>query len=341
MHGERRLYVQTTQSLRARATPILTRQRIGPGKCECDTQINTCWNLHDVVKTVDGCERCTTDAQCPNAELPGCTYKTTPETNFCNSCILEKINTSIRECRKDGWTDDHAYVPSEAGDEKDSGSDVVTTEQPKPVEVEAPRTKTDYSRVSGDGDSKSEESSKSSTEQDSGSESAKGTATTTETDVEESPQPAEKCVSTKWVQDNGYGDAILRRGSFASVLCIPGLPCATAGHVVRSCEGGNCRLRTYKQVCETRSDCVESAMEVSQLSHQFDWSVVKSGDLRLTSLSMNANSSVFSISRTIAHLTDWLNSNGLGFVSDHIATSHTLFTSVLFDVVALPKQYAK
>jgi len=134
------------------------------------------------------------------------------------------------------------------------------------------------------------------------------------------------CISTQWLKARNLLHARIRPTAIAitiaPVLCIPGiggLPCGTPGHLLRDQSG---KLVSYRQVCATRSDCIESVMEVSQLSHSYDWSPHNFGNFRLTSLSahpLSSTTSLFSASRIIAHVTDLLNRAGLGFISNFIA----------------------
>ena len=126
------------------------------------------------------------------------------------------------------------------------------------------------------------------------------------------------CISTKWLRRNGYGHGILRSGGSTRVLCLPGLPCGTPGHVLRHCQGSNCVLRTYSEICDSRADCTETELEVSQLRHDFDWSVLSAGTLTMTSVSMHPHAKFISTSRIIAHLGYILNRMGYGVVSDSI-----------------------
>lgn len=121
------------------------------------------------------------------------------------------------------------------------------------------------------------------------------------------------CVSTDWLRREGLIDATIRQAGPADVLCIPGLPCGTHGHMVRDYKSN---LITYRDACRLRTDCVESRMEVSQLSHSFDWSRVRSvdGKLSLTSLSVHPDSKTWATDRLIATLADHLNRSGFGFV---------------------------
>lgn len=133
------------------------------------------------------------------------------------------------------------------------------------------------------------------------------------------------CVSTKWLHDNSLSVFVLGNGGNSHVFCIDeNLPCGTAGHMLRLCEREACRLVTYAEVCSARSDCVETIMPVSQLSHTFDWSIIRSGKLILTSLSANptTNRTSLSLSRSIAEIGDFLNKNNLGFVTNALCRIH-------------------
>lgn len=139
------------------------------------------------------------------------------------------------------------------------------------------------------------------------------------------------CVSTVWLRNNGLANFAIRHAGLARVLCIPHLPCGTPGHLLRD---GNSNLVSYREVCKyRRSDCVESVMSVSQLSHTFDWSQFRTIDdsLSLTSLSAHPHSTRWSYSRIIAHLNDRMNKLGLGSVCNVVALfPHTLFESNVF-----------
>lgn len=143
---------------------------------------------------------------------------------------------------------------------------------------------------------------------------------------EASPEEAEAistesvpCISTQWIENNDMSHGILKRGGLSSVLCPTGLPCGTPGHLLRECNGVTCDLVTYAEVCRISGDCIESVEHVSQLSNQLDWSKFKVGQLSLTSLSVNPMSSKNSLSRFIAKVTDFMNGNGLGTLSDFVA----------------------
>ena len=128
------------------------------------------------------------------------------------------------------------------------------------------------------------------------------------------------CISTAWIESNGLSHGIMQRGPVSRVLCIPDFPCGTPGHAIRECNRGKseCKLKTYRDVCEQRGDCIASYLAVSQLMSSFDWSVVSrsacdlSGNLYLTSVSMNENASDYSFPRIIASIADMLIESGWG-----------------------------
>ncbi len=130
------------------------------------------------------------------------------------------------------------------------------------------------------------------------------------------------CVATSWLRHHRLTNAFIRHTGTSPVLCIPGLPCATAGHLLRECGSDtqkSCQLLSYLEVClqHPQLGCVSSIMPVSQLSHTFDWSWVQVSigsansatstghqkdnqhplqfTLTLTSLSIHPTSSPFSI----------------------------------------------
>lgn len=128
------------------------------------------------------------------------------------------------------------------------------------------------------------------------------------------------CVSTEWIKNENLSKHVLRNGKQSKVLCIPGLPCATRGHVLRQCNSRKqCDLRTYQEVCEKRYDCTESTILVSQLSHSFDWSVYRSGNLQLTSLSMNSPAGMYSISRCVAQAAEIMIRNEMGSICNFVS----------------------
>lgn len=126
------------------------------------------------------------------------------------------------------------------------------------------------------------------------------------------------CVSTAWLRVNSLTHATIRHAGASPVLCIPGLPCGTPGHLLRSTSG---KLLSFREVCRTRSDCIESAMEVSQLRHDMDWSKYQTDDglFTLTSLSAHPDALPWSSSRIIAIIGDSLNSMRLGKVTNLFA----------------------
>ncbi len=136
-----------------------------------------------------------------------------------------------------------------------------------------------------------------------------------------------KFISTAFLMERGLGHAFIRHFGGAGVLCIPGLPCGTASHLLRECASdATCKLVSYAQVCQHRRDYVASKMAVSQLKHSFDWPQyhISSGSttLSLTSLSANPEASSIALSRIPAKMTDLLNQVGLGFICDAVATVH-------------------
>ncbi|KAI0566320.1 hypothetical protein FGB62_10g18 [Gracilaria domingensis] len=152
--------------------------------------------------------------------------------------------------------------------------------------------------------------------------------------VFETPEPTPEsreervadCVETAWLQEHGHNDGILRERGNSRVLCIPGLPCGTAGHMVRHCDRqspASCKLRTYAEICSRRDDCTYGFKAVSRLRNKYDWNAVKSVDgdgtsIQLTSVSVSPESRRFSTSYAIAHAADWLGGLGLGSVCDYV-----------------------
>lgn len=114
------------------------------------------------------------------------------------------------------------------------------------------------------------------------------TPTTTATETSGDANP---CISTAWIRPQSLEHATIRRAGVARVLCIPGLPCGTPGHLLRECRNGihRCDLITYREVCAQFGVCITSTAPVSQLSHTFGWAsfrvVSKLSVLELTSLS--------------------------------------------------------
>lgn len=139
---------------------------------------------------------------------------------------------------------------------------------------------------------------------------------------QESAPTKPACIATSWLRGRGLEHATIRHTGVAPVLCISrsSLPCATSGHLLRECTKGTraCKLKTYREVCQSREDCIESASAVSQLSHTFDWSQFKADGiterttLELTSLSAHPYSGPSTPSRIFACIGNYLNSIGLG-----------------------------
>lgn len=158
----------------------------------------------------------------------------------------------------------------------------------------------------------------------------------------EKPRPS-VCLSTEWLLRSGLMHTISNsiHSGVSEVLCIPGLPCGTYGHLLRECTLNRvrCRLKTYREVCENRSDCVKSVKHVvsshfriplnfdshtllscplkSRVIHNFDWSIYQLENrssegavLELTSLSLNPDSSFLSLSGVIAFSADALIKKG-------------------------------
>ena len=136
-----------------------------------------------------------------------------------------------------------------------------------------------------------------------------------------------QCISSQFLFERGLEHSAIRHHGVADVLCIPGLPCGTPGHLLRECSRTSdvsCRLVSYDRVCRDRKDCIQSRMPVSQLKHSHDWSVyrVNSGStsLSLTSLSADPEGSLFAPSYIVAKIADTLNAVGLGFICDSIVS---------------------
>ncbi|KAI0557777.1 hypothetical protein FGB62_262g03 [Gracilaria domingensis] len=144
--------------------------------------------------------------------------------------------------------------------------------------------------------------------------------------IEEEPFLVPDCVEMTWLKKHGHSDGILREREASRVVCIPGLPCGTPGHLLRHCRRGSplsCQLRTYGDICTGRGDCKYRFTNVSRLRNQYDWSAVKriegNGEsLQLTSVSVSPDSRRFSTSYAIAHVADWLGGVGLGVVCDYV-----------------------
>lgn len=143
-------------------------------------------------------------------------------------------------------------------------------------------------------------------------------------------------ISTAWLEKYHLENAIIKSIAFAKVLCVPGLPCGTPGHLLRRCEYGiaGCRLLTYREACSNDLDCAESAMEVSQLSHTYDWSTFHTSSsedtiYELTSVSAHSLSGPWSPSRMVANAGDYLNRMGLGSVCNAFSLFPSYYQSTL------------
>lgn len=134
------------------------------------------------------------------------------------------------------------------------------------------------------------------------------------------------CVETAWLKKNGLAHGILKERGVSRVLCIPGLPCATEGHLLRECdEHGICELVPYSKVCrENNLGCVVTFQPVSRLSHSVDWSSVRirhhkpGKSLHLTSVSQHVSGPLYYVSRGIAVVASYLGSHGYGRICDSV-----------------------
>jgi len=127
------------------------------------------------------------------------------------------------------------------------------------------------------------------------------------------------CIATQWLAERGLMSRALRHSTgTAEVLCInsSGLPCGTPGHLLRESRTG--LLRSYAEICSVK-DCISTSVAVSQLSHQYDWSIFGENGLQLTALSAHPDSTTYSPSRIVARLADNLNEMGLGLISNFFA----------------------
>ncbi len=134
-------------------------------------------------------------------------------------------------------------------------------------------------------------------------------------------QNATICVETEWLVNHGHEKGIAHRYGKSLTYCIEGLPCGTAGHLLRRCDvdGKDCRLVSYAEVCnESDARCLMKSVEVSRLRHGYDWSSVTQSSLELTSVSQHPTAKSMSTSRLIAIVADGLSRHGLGVVLDAI-----------------------
>lgn len=266
--------------------------------CECVPDVSICVNKEIATTQLSKCLPCGSDDDCPNDVCETLT-------GMCAQCVITGMNTATKTCIPD-------TLPVTQNDE----NTVASTTEPKIELTPAPVEITNQQPVQPP---TTDESIENETES---IDSVSFSAETDDVEIAESPEP-KKCVSTAFLRQNNLLHMALNHGEHANVLCIPGLPCATSGHLVRSCTTDHsCRLVTYREICDNRVDCIESRMPVSQLSHKYDWSQFRSISdsvvLSLTSLSVNPDSAsaFYYSSWTIAAVADMLIKNGLGIVCD-------------------------
>ncbi len=271
--------------------------------CECVPDVSICVNKAVAVTLLSKCTPCRGNEDCPNDVCETLT-------GMCAKCVITGMNAATKSC-----------IPPKAATQKET--DVVSeTTGPviefTPVPVEGKPVQVPSTEVSHEIET---------------TETSDGTSISVVGDdemAESSPEP-KKCVSTAFLRKHNLLDEAIVHGGSAKVLCIPGLPCGTSGHLIRKCNfQGLCDLVSYKEVCENRVDCVESRMQVSQLSHKYDWSKfqIKSDDttFSLTSLSVDpeSRSTYFSFSRCVAIMTDFMIQYGMSSVCDVVAGSPIL-----------------
>jgi len=239
------------------------------------------------------CKKCTTSADCNN-DIRGCDKKL----KVCKTCALTGFLAGVEACVSG------KYKPAATNNPSGTLKRIIPTIQPG--ETIVPATVTPEADIPVP-------------------ESPASTIPPTNTSAATN-STAQACISTSWLRERGLNHAAIHHGGVAKVFCVPGLPCATFGHLLRECTGSReCKLVTYLEVCERRSDCIESTTAVSQLSHTFDWSQFRvdgnagATTLVLTSLSAHPNSGRTSTSRVIASVADHFNSIGLGSICNAVA----------------------
>ena len=148
------------------------------------------------------------------------------------------------------------------------------------------------------------------------------------------------CVSTKWLKERGLQDkSIYTSVEKTRVLCIRNaeqLPCATPGHLLRSCDvEGNCILKTYQEICTSNPlGCVEDMQHVSRLSHNYHWGTYKHQHYHLTSLSVEATDGYYSLSYRIAQITDKLVCAGYGNICDTVQKTTLAIKSASYRAIS-------
>lgn len=252
---------------------------------------------------VVGCKTCNGDPDCPGSKClpPADTTASAPTRRVCADCeAVHGINAAtkcaVTTANKQNETDTNAAtkpkaVPTPSDPESKNTVQVPPPALPpaKPAPAPAPE---------------------------------KDARTERESTVAPTATAEPPCVSTEWLRMRRLLHEAIHHAGSAPVLCVPAgeLPCGTPGHLLRTTTD---KLVSYQEVCEKRRDCVQSTMEVSQLSHAFDWSPFRSDDgtLSLTSLSAHpdAPAGAWTTSRIVAHAADMLNNAGFGFVSNFVA----------------------
>jgi len=133
-----------------------------------------------------------------------------------------------------------------------------------------------------------------------------------------------KCVSTAWLTKNNLMDGVLKSMGETTVLCpthLPGLPCASPGHLLRVCsaDNKNCRLKTYRELCEVEetSVCTSALMQVSRLRHSVSWRSAREElpdgtTVELTSMSHNGGK----VDKFASRITDIAIRYNIGYIAD-------------------------
>lgn len=123
-------------------------------------------------------------------------------------------------------------------------------------------------------------------------------------------------VETARVMKNGLAPGILKERGGSKVLCIPGLPCATEGHLFgERNQHGTCELVSYSKIRrESSFRCPVKFGPICRLWHSVDWSSVrishhKAGKrLELTNVSEHVGGSLYYMLRGMAVTSYFLSS---------------------------------
>lgn len=255
-------------------------------QCECLVGQNMCIDQQVVLAEYEKCPACGTDDDCTKQLGDICDSVS----GRCTQCIIDIMGIATKDCT--------AVLPSPVPLDIPEYSPMAIV--PSPVSISSAVTDTFV-------------------EEDSlllEAEPQSDPLQTAEA-YAEAEDAESACISTTWLERKELLRAAFPKSRTAAVMCIPGLPCGTLGHILRQCSVGfRCTLVTYKEVCSMREDCISTVMKVSRLRHAFDWSTFHSGNLSLTSVSAHPESTIYDISRIIATIADKLNSKGLGYVCD-------------------------